>query len=191
MTGIPLYIVEPTRTCRLALRRYRHGSSEGKHFHDAVAIVDENAPVTPRLDTGRKAPDQDRIARNDPRWPAKCPCGEAFGSDDAWQVNEQDWYEGGGQRFAWGIGAWDGPAGAVMRSAWRDVDGRPPAWHICLPNDTWWNTNDRASGGPGTQPGPYWDVTGEAPAFTVSPSIDDRGSRPWHGWIRAGVLEPA
>jgi hypothetical protein len=193
MTGVALFLVEPTGTCRLSLRRFRlrDEGSDG-HYHNASVIMDENASCTPRRDDGYRSPDDraGRVPHDDPRWPAACEtCGEPFREDDEWQVNELDWYEGGGQRFAWGIGSWDGPPGAVMRAEWRDVEGRPPAWHICLPNRSWWNTNDRASGDPGTQLGPYWDVTGEAPRFTVSPSIDDRSpSRPWHGWIRDGEL---
>lgn len=194
MAGIPLFIAEPTGTCRLSLRRFRHRTSEGEHFHDTTVIIDENAPVTPDNPDGTKPITDHRVPRDDPRWPASCPCGEPFGPGDQWQVNELDWYQGpGGQLFAWGIGSWDGIPGAVMRTTWRDVDGRPPAWHVCLPNQAWWNTNDRSAPAQGeTAFGPYWTVTGEPPNITVSPSIDDQSpSRPWHGWIRAGALESA
>lgn len=193
MTGIPLFIVEPAGTCRLSLRRFRHGRDEGGHYHDASVVIDENAVVSPDGPDGTKPVTDHRVPHDDPRWPTACPCGEAFTSEDSWQVNELDWYEGSGQRFAWGVGSWDGIPGAVMRAPWRDIDGRPPAWHVCLPNRTWWNTNDRAaSAGPGNQLGPYWTVSGEAPRFTVSPSIDDQSpSRPWHGWVRDGHLEDA
>ena len=191
MTSIPLFIAEPTGTCRLVLRRFRLRGDSG-HRCDASAVIDEDAPVTPDNPDGTKPVTDHRVPRDDSRWPTLCTCGEPFGPDDRWQVNELDWYEGAGQRFAWGVGSWDGIPGAVMRTTWRDVDGRPPAWHICLPNRTWWNTNDRAAGGAGNQLGPYWTVSGEAPMFTVSPSIDDQSpSRPWHGWIRDGMLNPA
>lgn len=190
--GIPLYIVEPTGTCRLALRRFRHRDDSEDHFHDVTVIINENARVTPDNPDGTKPVTDHRVRHDDPLWPTRCDCGEPFTEADVRQVNELDWYEGNGHRFAWGIGSWDGSPGAVMRTPWRDVDGRSPAWHVCLPNRTWWNTNDRASTGPGNELGPYWDVTGTPPGITVSPSIDDRSSsRPWHGWIRSGVLEPA
>ena len=54
---------------------------------------------------------------------------------------------------------------------------------IVLLNLTVWHTWQPATDGG------YWDVTGEAPAPTVSPSIWDQtpGSE-WHGWIRDGEL---
>ena len=56
-----------------------------------------------------------------------------------------------------------------------------------LPNRTVWHTWEHVAG-----TGNRWNVTGEAPNLTVSPSIWDQtpGSE-WHGWIRNGVLEPA
>src|SRR5215469_4225221 len=126
-------------------------------MHDASVVIDENAAVAR---TGRMAIPDDFVPHDDPRWPARCGCGEPFADDDRWQVNEQDWYEGGGQRFTWGVGSWAGPPGAVMRTGYRDAEGRPPSWHICLPNGRWWNTNDRASVPGSDQIGPYWQVTG-------------------------------
>lgn len=193
MTGIPLFIAEPTGTCRLALRRYRSRNEPSDHLHDATVVIDEDAPVTPPEPDGTRPITDKRIPRDDPRWPAACACGEPFAADDQWQVNEQEWYEGGGQRFTWGVGSWNGPPGAMIRSEWRDQPGRPESWVIFLPNRTWWNTNDRASDPlpGGNKLGPYWVVTGTAPLLTVKPSIDDRGSRPWHGWITDGVMRPA
>lgn len=192
--GIPLFIAEPDGTCRLALRRFRHGDPGG-HRHDAIIVIDERAAVGPRKPEGGKEQwvINDRVQRDDPRWPAACECGEPFRDDDEWQVNELDWHEGTGGRFAWGIGSWDGIPGAMIRSPWRDYDGRPPAWVIFLPNGSHWNTNDRAaSREPGGKLGPYWEVTGTAPAITVHPSIDDQDpDRPWHGWIRNGELVDA
>ena len=193
MTGIPLFVAEPTGTCRLVLRRFRFRPAEEGHVHDASVVIAEDAPVTPDNPDGTKPVTGHRVPCGDPRWPAVCACGVPFEPGDQWQVNELDWYEGAGQRYAWGVGSWGGAPGAVMRTPWRDVDGRPPAWHICLPNGTWWNTNDRSAPAQGdTTFGPYWDVTGEPPQITVSPSINDTSpSRPWHGWIRAGLLDPA
>jgi hypothetical protein len=185
--GIPLFVAEPTGACRLSLRRFRHREDGAGHSHDASVVIDEDAPVTPDRPDGTKPVTDGRVPHDDPRWPACCECGEAFQGDDVWQVNELDWYEGNGQRFAWGIGSWDGPPGAMVRVPWRDNPGRPPAWLVFLPNGTWWCTNDRAVRDEGNRLGPYWTITGTAPQITVSPSIDDRSpSRPWHGWIRDG-----
>jgi hypothetical protein len=195
VTGVALFIAAPTGTCRLALRRYGTGGGDGEHYHDATAVIDENAPVGARKPDGTRQSwvTDKRVPPDDSRWPSACRCGVPFLPDDRRQVNELDWYEGGGRRFTWGIGSWDGPPGAMIRAPWRDYDGRPPAWTIFLPNGSSWNTNDRAAGaGAGSQLGPYWDVAGDAPLITVSPSIDDRDpARPWHGWIRGGFLELA
>jgi hypothetical protein len=190
MKGIPLFIAEPTGRCRLVLRRFCYGRKG--HSHDASAVIGEDEPVTQCGPDGVKPVTDGRIPHDDPRWPRSCACGEPFSDSDEWQVNELDWYEGGGHRFCWGIGSWNGPPGAMVKADWRDVpESRPPSYIVFLPNGAYWCTNDRASGPDGTI-GPYWDVTGTAPDITVSPSIDDRDpARPWHGWIRSGMLERA
>jgi hypothetical protein len=187
--GAALFIAEPTGTCRLFLRRFRFSKEGDDHLHDASVCVDENALITPPNHDGTSPVSAHRIPHNDLRWPTVCVCGESFRDDDEWQVNELDWYEGNGHRFVFGIGHWDGPPGAMWRTIWRDVDGRPPAYHVVLPNGTTWNTNDRASGD-GSKFGDYWTITGMPPTITVNPSIDDRGSRPWHGHITSGVFVP-
>jgi hypothetical protein len=192
MAGIPLFIAEPTGTCRLRLRRFRHGGEGESHFHDAAAVIDENAPSSRARLEGRHRAGDDRVPRGDPRWPAACPCGCLFEDDDEWQVNELPWYEGSGHRFAWGIGSWDGPAGAMIRAPWRDdtPDNGCPAWTVFLPNGTTWCTRDQASV-PGGGRGSQWTITGVVPHITVHPSINDQGTRPWHGWIRNGELVEA
>jgi hypothetical protein len=192
--GIPLFIAEATGTCRLSLRRYRSDEDDQGHWHNASVVIDGDAPVTPPKPDGTKPfIDDGRVPHDDPRWPAACTCGEAFTDDDQWQVNESDWYEGGGQRFTWGSGNWDGPPGAMFRAPWQDditPDNGLPAWIIFLPNGTYWCTRDRSSGG-GNKIGPQWSVSGTPPRITVNPSINDQSSRPWHGWIRDGEMVPA
>jgi hypothetical protein len=63
----------------------------------------------------------------------------------------------------------------------------PGEWVIMLPNRTVWHTWEHAAG-----TGNRWNVTGDAPNLTVSPSILDqtRGSE-WHRWIRNGELVDA
>jgi len=183
-----LFIAEPDGTCRVSLRRFRYGESGSEHYHNAMAVISESAPEYGRDPDGIRRTPEDLIAHDDPRWPAACGCGCQFTAADSWQVIQHSWYEGGGHRFAWGIGAWEGPPGAMIRAEWADHPGRPPAWIVFLPNGTHWSTNDRASAG-GNRIGSYWDVTGEPPCITVHPSIDDRTpSREWHGWIRDGAF---
>lgn len=185
---VPLVIFRPTGRCVIRLRRFRYGDPGGGHPCDATATVMQDAEERLRKPDGRRyvTSQDERFPPEDPRWPASCACGREFAPADRSQVNELSWYEsGGGARFAWGIGSWDGPPGAMIRSEWRDVPGRPPAWAVFLPNGSAWNTNHRLSPGDGG----YWDVTGEAPLLTVLPSINDGDpARPWHGWIREGML---
>ena len=76
--------------------------------------------------------------------------------------------------------------GDMWREPEMDTDGIE-AWLVMLPNGTVWYTTERASGS-----GTRWDVTGTAPAITVSPSIWDKSpGNEWHGWIRAGELVDA
>jgi len=58
-------------------------------------------------------------------------------------------------------------------------------WAVVLPNRTIWYSGIPSSGGA------MWATSGEAPKLTVTPSIDDRSSRPWHGWITDGYLVSA
>lgn len=194
MTGIPLFIAEPTGTCRLALRRFRYDGDSGGHRCDVMITADENAPIGPRKPDGTREQwvTDEQVPFHDPRWPAACSCGNAFRDDDRRQVNELDWYEGAGQRFAWGTGSWDGPPGAMIRAAWRDdtPDNGCPAYIVFLPNGSMWCTRERSSG-PDHLLGPQWSIAGTAPRITVSPSIDDRSSQPWHGWVRDGMLVDA
>jgi Family of unknown function (DUF6527) len=192
--GAALFIAEPTGTCRLSLRRFRYRDDwmSGGHTHDATVVIGEDEPVTPPAPDSTKPVTDDRVPRNNPRWPSCCGCGEPFHDDDSWQVNELDWYEGAGQRFCWGIGSWDGPPGAMIRAPWRDdtPDNGCPAYVVFLPNGSHWCTRDQSSG-PDRKLGPQWSVTGNPPLITVSPSIDDRSSPPWHGWIRDGEMVAA
>ena len=74
MTGIPLFIAEPTGTCRLVLRRFCYGDRAG-HWHDASAVIGEDEPQSQRDEAGRKLVTGDRVPHDDPRWPAACACG--------------------------------------------------------------------------------------------------------------------
>ena len=74
--------------------------------------------------------------------------------------------------------------GAMWREPEEDLHGRE-CWAIVLPNGRVWRTTDPAS----DPPHQMWDVSGEPPALTVSPSINDSSPRGgWHGWITSGEL---
>jgi hypothetical protein len=97
----------------------------------------------------------------------------------------------------------DREPGQMWRYPPGDEGGRE-CWWIVLPNDrsdsveVSWRTTDKAS----KPPHEMWDVSGAAPALTVSPSIDVefwrvvdgksvREGSYWHGWIRGVELVPA
>lgn len=79
----------------------------------------------------------------------------------------------------------EGLDGFEVGDMWRwprgDRDGEE-AWVILLPGRRVWSTVDYASGGG------RWEVTGEAPDLTVTPSIWVSPPDGWHGWIRDGQL---
>jgi hypothetical protein len=80
--------------------------------------------------------------------------------------------------------------GAMWRQPDLDRDARE-AWVIVLPNRAgiWWTTY--LADGP--EGGRMWNVTGEPPSITVTPSInagDGPGPHNWHGHITNGVMTP-
>lgn len=194
--GINCYLVEKTGFCRVVLRRFQFITDEDDHLHNAEVILDDSRRMTPDNPDGISNISMYQISHDDSRWPIACDkCGLIF-SDGQWQVNELDWFEDSHHlhSFVFGIGSWDGPAGAMMRTKWRDQPNRPPAYLIFLPNGRAWNTNDYSTKEENGKKviGPQWDISGEAPNITVSPSINDQSQdRPWHGFIRSGVMEPA
>jgi Family of unknown function (DUF6527) len=71
---------------------------------------------------------------------------------------------------------------------WRDPlwdESERENWSIVLPNGRVFHTTETAGG-------QRWDVSGESPNLTITPSIDDHnpGGAPWHGTITNGVMEP-
>lgn len=86
---------------------------------------------------------------------------------------------------------WDGlQVGDMWHWPQYDIEGRE-CWLIVLPaisatiGRNIWKTTEAADRGQGAM----WDVTGEPPNITVSPSINVVGD--WHGWIRNGELVEA
>jgi hypothetical protein len=62
----------------------------------------------------------------------------------------------------------------------RDWAGKRPPIIVWLPGNGWWNIDMKSSDG-----GEGWQVTGEPPNLTASPSIL---TEDYHGWLRDGVL---
>lgn len=66
----------------------------------------------------------------------------------------------------------------------RWYDKRPPLL-VCLPNGTFWCIDSLPAKGESG-----WDVTGEPPNITVSPSIYNGPGQPnaYHGFLSNGIL---
>lgn len=193
--GIKLFIAEPTGRCRVVARRYEKGAcgADGASYHNAEALVLDDAPVTPRDDTGYHE-SYLRLPDNDPHWPEVCECGFRFTDASDRQVNEQEWYEGpDGRKFAYGIGSWRAPVGAMIRAHWLDgvwPDNGCEPYRVELPNGCEWLTSQPSTQEGSMQNGPQWKVTGRPPLITVTPSILAHHGV-WHGWIRNGELVDA
>ncbi|MGA9860062.1 MAG: hypothetical protein WBQ18_19510 [Solirubrobacteraceae bacterium] len=73
--------------------------------------------------------------------------------------------------------------GTMYRDPKQDRDGRE-AWVVVLPNGHRWATTEKASGSDDLF---GWEVSGEPPRITVTPSINDQWpGNPWHGHITNG-----
>ena len=63
------------------------------------------------------------------------------------------------------------------------IQNRLPCWIIRFPDKcAWWHTNWKS-----TSSNQYWNVIGEAPRLTITPSINI-GNGIWHGWITDGMM---
>lgn len=152
-------------------------------YHNASAAIGEVSEAE------HVAASSDDWPHDDPNWPSACQCGYVFQPGDRWQRNDDRIYHlPDGTEFAFtrslGMCA---PPGTMIRADWYDdYAGKPgKSWLVALPDGGDWITTQQATGGG------YWDVTGEPPLITVSPSIWHNSPNGWHGWIRNGVLEAA
>lgn len=187
MTGIPLWIAEPTGRYERRLRRYTFSPDSacpGGAGHTASAVTgtvgeDEHQPVT-----------GDLHPHDDPRWPGTCEhCGYAFTDADQWQLSDKTIYrlpDGTEFTFSRSLGMC-APPGTMIRAGWFDEHAAVPgeSWLIALPDGGDWITTQRAAGGG------HWTVTGTAPDITATPSVWHNSPNGWHGWVRNGELVPA
>jgi hypothetical protein len=187
MAGIPLQVAEPTGRYRRSLRRYVFsGDAEcPAGYHHASNDIGKVAESEHTEASG------DNWPHDDPRWPEACECGYEFTPADEWQRNDGPVYRlPDGAEFAfWGAFGKAAPPGTMIRAGWYDEFSSHPdgieSWLVALPDGGEWITSQAATGGG------YWTVSGTPPLITVSPSIFHNSPAGWHGWIRAGVLDPA
>ena len=178
---------------QISLRRYGAGGHEncpttfqGKmSYHNAEAVIDPQAPGNAHELRG-DIPDAE--LKKDPRWPKMCACGYAFHPEDHWQYNVDQLYRG----------ALDGklyrlrelPPGAIWRATWmedikesRYCNDAGEVWSMKLPGGDDWLIYSRV--GPEMK---RWDISGELPEITVSPSILIQGMGRYHGYVKSGVV---
>jgi hypothetical protein len=93
---------------------------------------------------------------------------------DVWRALVKDWRAKGAQR--------DAPMVKYLSDEYlaERIDQRPPLT-VILPGDTWFCVDSNATG---ERRG--WQVSGEPPHITVSPSINCEGV--YHGFLTNGVI---
>lgn len=200
----PCFLAERTDLARESLRRYKQADTpcpadSPRGYHN-VSVVLGDVPYTKPWEGDATTP----FPRDDPRWPTQCACGYVFLPEDNWQHNLTRLYRApDGRLFDLG----DAPVGAMWYAPWlterlvrpraeelipgvykgylsifywRDWFGtRPPLFVQCPGRVAAWCVDQKSNNGDG------WQVTGEPPNCTASPSI---GMPAYHGWLRNGVL---
>jgi hypothetical protein len=207
---IECFLIESTNDHWVYLRRYRSTYPEAGQcprapgaYHNAEALISEiQAEMPVSGDLG--------VPHDDPRWPLKCDhCAYIFQPEDQWQVNHRRKYvhQATGRTYAL-TGpencntdkSIDAPVGALWRADWlEDLDWRGPdgkSYIVRTPGGDWTIDGPSTTGGgvrQSKESGGGWTRSGEAPHFTVRPSIligkQPNGSYTYHGFMNAGFLD--
>lgn len=176
-----MFVATETDFACQGLRRYSSNKCSGGEmsYHNAEVVINPKLSVI-GTDLVTRTDLEDEF-QGDPRWPSHCRCGYKFHPEDHWQVNVNRLYEGD-EREPFALR--EAPIGATWHAEWLDhpmyvgPDGK--AWCVMLPGDSEWVIYGRSVNGKG------WDITGEIPNITVSPSIHRIGQ--YHGFIKKGII---
>jgi hypothetical protein len=176
VSGVRCFLLYPTETVRLWLRRYTASGGGPTYtcaggFHNVkVFFADVPAVFAPgTTDARRRIVTHDAVAppREDPRWPCACTCGAAFAEEDPWQLFYDLLY----RRADTGelLSLRDAPPGAMWTAWWLEElisgpDGN--SLMVVLPN------------------GRQWFIDGQASNCTMK---DDYQQRRHHCWVRHGT----
>lgn len=185
--GIECFMVEPSATKTVTLRRYAaevrsESCPNGYHNANRTVVDSELWDGDPDF-LGWGGPPRD-FPITDVRWPEKCDaCDYEFDPEDHWQENhERHWIAADGRVF----GNRKLPPGAMYWADWSGYegpDGRCLA--VALPpnggDDIW------LIDGPASNSDTPWTRTGTPPNVTARPSI---ATSRYHGFLTDGVLEP-
>jgi hypothetical protein len=199
MATVACFLLEGTDTVRRRLRRYTWTADGGLCpalgglGHQGFAPWTD-VPLEWSTEGGRRhyrTPDDDAPPRDDPRWPTRCDgCGQLLGPQTEWQVFGERLYRRADTGALTTLR--DAPPGAIWEAPWYadagyvGPDGR--CYVAKLPNGGDWIIDGPSTSGGG------WTRTGEAPRFTVTPSVgrqDKHGGWLYHGWLRDGVFVDA
>lgn len=190
MGGWRMFMTTESGFCRKSLRRYGAGGHDRcplTGYHDASVIIVPQFLAGPGAEEGVFPGPE---IKADPRWPKACACGYPFHPEDNWQVNVDRLYAGAPDGKLYILR--DLPPGAVWRCTWmEDIKDNPYAnawgevWAVQLPCMVEFLIYGKSQDGRG------WNVSGELPRITVSPSILLQGGKDqaYHGYIVDGVIQ--
>lgn len=204
--GIKCFLLEPTDTVQLWLRRYSSRSKcPGHYCHDAQVRIDD-APAIWSDRHGRTSlgARPEKFSKSYPLWPLKCGhCGYEFSRrHDVFQVSQHLIYRRADDGSL--VTLRDAPIGAMWYADWFLVDGsniwRGPDGHsLCvrLPGNHDWLVDGRASNCtmPNDKEHKCWVRHGKPPVVTVdkkgltcAAGAGSIGVPGWHGFLRNGEL---
>jgi hypothetical protein len=201
---IRCFYLEPTSLIRRELRRYGGTCSGPYSYHNASVFLDEIERAE-----GEVTKAEMQWPRDDPRWPAQCPCGYVFQATDSWQLFVESLYRRSDNGELTSIR--DAPPGAIWNSSWL---AKYPHWagadglslHFKGPDGNDFSIDARASNCtlPDDDAHKCWVRHGIPPDITVDKRAGIPGasaattcgagagsfvSKNWHGFLRNGHLE--
>lgn len=181
--GWKCFIIHETPYLRREYRRYGNQKCDKtiSGIHDTTVLIDAQIPDAGLVESGFLPTDEEL---RDPRWPKTCACGHKFHPEEAWQVNLLRLYRGFPDDKLYCLRDPNMPPGAMWDADWLGKNYQGPdgkCWTVQLPGGYDFPIFSVASG---TKQ--KWNVTGSAPTFTLSPSINCEGV--YHGWIQNGII---
>lgn len=205
---IECFLIEPTGSYWSFLRRYSSTRPDTTNFCPRAPLAYHNAEVDFGEVVAEKQPVSGDVGvpHDDPRWPLRCDhCAYTFTSEDVWQVHYERQYvhQASGRKYSTtGVGTCntdksrDAPDGAIWRADWMEDVGwvGPDArcYIVRTPGGDWIIDGLSSNDVPKNQGG-GWIRTGEAPRFTVRPSIligqKRDGGYEYHAFLTDGRLD--
>jgi hypothetical protein len=184
---IVCFLIEEVAVVRRGLRRYTSDSCSGPvGYHNARRAHDEIAYPIGIIGIDAIV---DRPQIPDELWPDRCDaCGMSFPDDVFRQITTCRVYRRVDDGSLTTLRT--APPGAVWRAEWMEprrsgADGK--AYVVRLPEGTDWMLDGPSYDACGEEAGPGWVRSGEAPRFTVQPSILVHRTG-YHARLENGVL---